>query len=113
MPLEWVKEFEGAISVCDAAGIMLEMNDAAAAAFAKDGGRALLGTNILDCHPEPSRTKFQKLLESRAANVYTIEKNGRRKLIYQAPWYENGQYRGLVEIALPLPDNIPHFNRDA
>jgi len=113
MALEWVKEFEGAVTVCDAAGIMLEMNETAVAAFAKYGGRALLGTNVLDCHPEPSRTKLQKLMESHATNVYTIEKDGRRKLIYQAPWYEEGQYRGLVEIVLPLPEDIPHFNRDA
>jgi hypothetical protein len=36
-----------------------------------------------------------------------------RKLIYQAPWHENGEYRGLVEIALALPDALPHFVRDA
>ena len=49
----WVKGFAGAVTVCDASGIILEMNDRAAQLFAEDGGRALIGKNVLDC---PSRT---------------------------------------------------------
>lgn len=109
----WVKEFPAGITVCDRAGVILEMNDGAAEAFAKQGGIALLGTNVLDCHPEPSRTKLQELLASGKVNVYTIESGGVRKLIYQAPWYEDGQLRGLVEISLVLPDDLPHFVREA
>jgi transcriptional regulator with PAS, ATPase and Fis domain len=111
--ISWTKEFPGAITICDAAGVILEMNDQAAKAFAKDGGRALVGTNLLDCHPEPSRTKLQDLLSSGRINVYTIEKGGTKTLVYQAPWYEDGQYRGLVEVALTLPETLPHFVRDA
>jgi hypothetical protein len=112
MALDWVTEFQGAVTVCDAVGIILEMNETAITVFADYGGRALIGTNLLDCHPEPSRSKLRTMLELKQTNVYTIEKNGKRKLIYQAPWYEEGQYRGLVEVALPLPDDVPHFNRD-
>jgi transcriptional regulator with PAS, ATPase and Fis domain len=111
--IPWAKEFPGEVTVCDAAGVILEMNDRAAASFEKQGGHALVGTNLLDCHPEPSRTKVQEMLASGKTNVYTIEKGGVRKLIYQAPWYENGQYRGLVEISLVLPDPLPHFVRGA
>ena len=111
--IPWAKEFPGEVTVCDAAGVILEMNDRAAASFEKQGGRALVGTNLLDCHPEPSRTKVQEMLASGKANVYTIEKGGVRKLVYQAPWRENGQYRGLVEISLVLPDPLPHFVRGA
>ncbi len=108
----WTKEFPGAITVCDAAGVILEMNDLAAAAFEKDGGRSLVGTNLLDCHPEPSRTKVREMLASGKPNAYTIEKGGVRKLVYQAPWHEDGQYRGLVEIVLTLPDPLPNLVRD-
>ena len=45
-------------------------------------------------------------------NAYTIEKGGVKKLIYQAPWFEDGEYRGLVEVTLVLPDVLPHFVRD-
>ena len=108
----WAKEFPGAITVCDAEGRILALNDGAAEMFAKDGGRELIGRSLLDCHPEPSRTKLNDLLASGQLNVYTVEKEGAKKLIYQAPWYEDGQYRGLVEISLPLPDPLPHFVRD-
>ncbi len=109
----WTQEFPGEITVCDTAGIILEMNDFAAKAFEKYGGHKLVGSNLLDCHPEPSRTKLQEMLASGTSNAYTIEKGGVRKLVYQTPWYENGEYRGLVEISVALPDALPHFVRDA
>jgi hypothetical protein len=52
-----------------------------------------------------------ELLGSRAKNVYTIEKNGVKKLIYQSPWYKDGEYAGFVEISLEIPLEIPHFVR--
>jgi hypothetical protein len=51
------------------------------------------------------------MLASGKANVYTIEKAGQRKLIYQSPWYERGEYRGFVELSLPVPETVPHFKR--
>jgi transcriptional regulator with PAS, ATPase and Fis domain len=108
---EWIKEFPAAVTVCDEEGILLEMNDKAAKTFESDGGRKLIGSNMLDCHPEPSRTKTERLLLSRERNVYTIEKNGVKKLIYQSPWYKNGQYAGFVELSLEVPFELPHFIR--
>ena len=89
----WVREFPGAITVCDREGVILEMNEKAVAVFAADGGAALLGRNVLDCHPEPARSRLVALLESGQTNAYTIEKNGVKKLIYQAPWYRDGELR--------------------
>jgi PAS domain-containing protein len=109
----WVEEFPGAIIVCDCQGVILEMNDRAVAAYEKEGGRKLLGSNLLDCHPEPSRAKVKRLLESQQANVYTVEKRGVRRLIYQSPWYVSGAYGGLVELSLEIPAAMPHFTRDA
>ena len=86
----WVHEFPGAVTVCDRAGVIVEMNARAIATFAADGGAALIGTNVLDCHPEPSRTQLAGLLATGARNVYTIEKAGVKKLIYQAPWTPGG-----------------------
>jgi PAS domain-containing protein len=107
----WVKEFPAAVTVCDRSGVILEMNDRACATFAAEGGTRLIGTNLLDCHPEPARDKVAALLASGATNCYTIEKQGTRKLIYQAPWYEGGEYRGFVELSLPVPEQMPHFIR--
>ena len=109
---EWIKEFPAAITVCDAEGIILEMNDKATKTFEKDGGYKLIGSNMLDCHPEPARTKTERLLTARERNVYTIEKNGAKKLIYQSPWYRNGEYTGFVELSLEIPfKELPHFIR--
>jgi transcriptional regulator with PAS, ATPase and Fis domain len=110
--LTWVKEFIGAIIVCDTKGIIVEMNDQAIKENEKEGGEKLIGTNMLDCHPEPARSKAAQLLESRQPNIYTIQKNGKRKLIHQTPWYEKGEYRGIVELSLEIPETIPHFVRD-
>jgi PAS domain-containing protein len=108
----WVREFPGAVTLCDRDGVILQMNDSAAAVFQEDGGRALVGTNVLDCHPEPSRSKLSTMLATGQANVYTIEKNGVKKLIYQAPWYLEGEYAGFVEISLEIPAEMPHFVRE-
>ena len=108
---EWIKEFPAAVTVCDKDGILLEMNDKAAKTFEEDGGRKLLGSNVLDCHPEPARTQTELLLTMQEKNVYTIEKNGVKKLIYQSPWYKNGEFAGLVEISLEIPFELPHFIR--
>ncbi len=109
----WVEQFPGAITVCDVDGVLVEMNDRAAELFRKDGGRGLIGSNVLDCHPEPARSKLKRLLETQQTNVYTSEKNGVTKLIYQSPWYVEGEYRGFVEVSLEIPVPMPHFLRGA
>jgi PAS domain-containing protein len=108
----WVKQFPGAVTVCDPEGIIIEMNDRAALIFKEDGGRALIGKNVFDCHPEPARSELADLMKARQRNVYTIEKNGVRKLIYQSPWYRDGEYAGFIELSLEIPFEMPHFVRD-
>jgi transcriptional regulator with PAS, ATPase and Fis domain len=109
----WVKEFSGAVTVCDTRGHIIEMNDHAVEVFAKDGGAKLIGTNVFDCHPEPSRSKLRGMMEAGRTNVYTIQKKGKKKLIYQSPWYDEGRYAGFVEVSVEIPWDMPHFNRDA
>jgi transcriptional regulator with PAS, ATPase and Fis domain len=108
---DWIKEFPGAITVCDLQGIILAMNDKAAKTFEKDGGYDLVGKNMLACHPERARAKTEFLLAAREKNVYTIEKSGTKKLIYQSPWYKDDQYAGFAELSLEIPFEIPHFVR--
>ncbi len=103
--------FPPRLRFANSAGVLLEMNDRAARTLEKDGGRALIGKNILDCHPEPARSKTQAMLANHEKNVYTIEKDGVKKLIFQSPWYRNGSYAGLVEISLEIPFELPHFVR--
>jgi transcriptional regulator with PAS, ATPase and Fis domain len=109
----WVQEFPGAVTVCDREGVVLAMNDKSVRTFERDGGAALIGTNLFACHPEPARTKLKEMLLTGKSNAYTIEKNGVKKLIYQSPWYEKGVYSGFVELSLEIPFEMPHFVRGA
>ncbi len=108
----WETSFVASITVCDADGIILEMNEASGKEFAAYGGQTLIGSNVLDCHPEPSRSKLAMMIKEQKENIYSIEKNGKKKLVYQTPWYKDGQYAGFVEMILPLPADVPHFKRD-
>ncbi len=96
----------------DAEGKILYLNLRAAQSFQAEGGLALIGRNIMDCHQPESREKIKRILESGKPNVYTIEKRGQKKLIFQTSWTEAGQVRGLVELSLEIPRVLPHFLRD-
>jgi hypothetical protein len=104
----WVKEFAGPVVVSDTGGIIIEMNDKAVEWFANRGGKGLLGKSLFDYHLEPSQGKIKELLGAKGQNVYTIERDGVRRLVYQSPWYRDGTLAGLVELLLEVPSEIPH-----
>jgi transcriptional regulator with PAS, ATPase and Fis domain len=108
---KWTEGMQAAMTVCDENGKVLYLNEKAAQTFAKNGGKALVGTNLMDCHPEPARSKVKDLLANPRYNAYTIEKNGIKKLIYQTPWYENGKFCGYVELSMEIPFEMPHHVR--
>ena len=85
------------------------MNAKSAAVNSK--GVKIIGNNLFDCHPPKAAEILKDLLENEKTNAYTIEKNGVKKLIYQVPWYENGQFGGLVELSLEIPFDMPHYVR--
>jgi DUF438 domain-containing protein len=104
----YFKELGIAITVSDKNGQVLAMNDKAICTFEKYGGEKLIGTSLFDCHPPHASEIIKRLLETQETNAYTIEKNGQKKLIYQTPWFENGEFMGYVELSLPLPKDMPH-----
>ena len=108
---DWVTGFPGAVTVSDRDHRIVYMNDKSAKTFAKWGGEALLGKSLVDCHKPESIAAMRRILESGEPNVYTIEKEGQRKLIYQAPWRKDGAIAGLVELSLVVPAEMPHFVR--
>lgn len=111
MEFDWAKTLDAAVTVCDSEGIIIFMNEQSSKIFTKDGGYALIGKNLLDCHPGSSKQKLENLLTEPRVNMYTIEKKGIKKFIYQTPWYKDGQFGGLVEISFVLDKEIPHFVR--
>jgi len=110
---DWIKEAPIAVTVCDGKGTITEMNLKAGKTFEKYGGTGLIGADLLNCHPEPSKTKLKAMLTAPAGpvNAYTIEKNGVKKLIYQFPFQKDGKPAGLVELSIELPFDMPHFIR--
>ena len=110
--VNWSKYFPASITVTDANGTIFEMNDASINSYTKDGSAALIGTNAIDCHKEPTLSKVKKLYAEHGLNVYTITKNGKKKLVYQASYFVEGKFSGMVEMSLPLPEEMPHFDRD-
>ena len=108
---DWALEFPGAVTVCDRDFTIIYMNDKAAKTFEKDGGRKLLGTDLMACHKANSKAIMLRILETGSPNSYTIEKKGVKKFIYQAPWKKEGEIAGLVELSMEIPFEMPQFVR--
>lgn len=97
-----------AVTVCAKDGTILDMNEKSRRTFLKPGREEIIGQNVLDCHPEPARTLLTDMLANPRTNVYTVEKEGVKKLIFQCPWYDDGEYAGFMELSMSLPEEIPH-----
>jgi DUF438 domain-containing protein len=103
---EWTKEFPAAINICDKEGTLLSLNDKAIKLFEKDGGENLIGKNIIDCHPGKSRGKLEDMLKNASTNCYIVEKKDSKRFIFQAPWFKEGEYMGIVEMIMEIPSEI-------
>ncbi|HCY43174.1 MAG TPA: diguanylate cyclase [Prolixibacteraceae bacterium] len=110
--MNWTDGFLGEITVCDRDGIVVYMNDLSKKQFAKYDSEGLLGKSLIDCHPEPSRTKLLEMLANPITNSYSTVKRGIRKMIHQTPWMEDGEFKGVIEISFEIPMEMPHHKRD-
>jgi hypothetical protein len=106
MEPDYFQHQEGSVTVCDKNGIILYMNQKAINTFGNK-----LGENLFHCHPLAAQEKIKYLLQTGETNVYTIEKKGIKKMIYQTPWYANGEIAGLIEYSFSIPFDMPHFIR--
>ncbi len=111
MKKDFFEEVGFAVTVCGKDGTILDMNKKSIQTFIKPGMESIIGKNVLDCHPEPARTMLADMLANPRTNAYTIEKNGIKKLIYQTPWYENGEYQGFMEVSMEIPFQMKHMVR--
>jgi transcriptional regulator with PAS, ATPase and Fis domain len=106
-----IDQLDCSVMLCDTKGILVYMNEKCAEQYRDRGGRKMIGKDILECHPEPARSKLMELLATEQENIYTIEKNGVKKIIIQKPWRENGVFKGMAEFSIILPEGMPHFIR--
>ena len=74
--LEWFDQLPCAVTVCGKDYTILYMNDRSAQVNADDGGKALIGKNLMDCHPPEAQTKLKEVMASGRPNVYTTEREG-------------------------------------
>lgn len=102
----WGDELDCAITVCDTEGIVSYQNERSVAVNGD-----VRGQSLIPCHNPQSRAIIDCLLRDGGRNLYTIEKHGIRKLIYQTAWREQGEVRGLVEFSIELPAEMPHHIR--
>lgn len=106
---KFFEELPIAITVSDKNGNILDMNQKSA--DVNSHGEKIIGNNLFNCHPPRAAEILKGLYEMQQKNVYTIEKNGIKKLIYQVPWYERGEFGGLIEFSLEIPKEMPHYIR--
>ena len=107
IPDYW-KELDITVSICDASGYIIYMNDKAINdTFADHGGVELIGTSLLDCHPEPSKSKLKKMMEEETSNTYFKGQGESRRLIHQTPIYHSNVYFGFMELIIPCPEVEP------
>jgi hypothetical protein len=90
--LNWMKQFPAAVTICDCKGVILDMNDKAAQAFENEGGYTLVGTSLLDCHPEPARSKVENSVQLREERLPSRRMASRGDL--SITWFGN-HYAGL------------------
>ncbi len=102
----WSDDVDFPVTICDKNGIIVGMNNKSIEFFVDDGGANLMGKSLVDCHPEPSRTKLLDLLANPRANTYISQSSMGKLFVHETPWYENGIYMGLVEILVSLPETF-------
>lgn len=105
----WADEMECAVTVADADGKILYMNQKSRETFARHGD--IIGHSLYDYHPEHAIAKIRHMLATGETNSYTISKLGKKKMIYQTPWRKDGKIAGLVEISMVIPEDMPHYVR--
>ena len=116
--MDFFKGINIAVTVSDKDGNVIYQNDSSIEVNGDARGR-----NLEQCHNPKSWEMICHMLKEDVSNVYTISKKGKKKLIYQTPWYdesgelktENGELKkqpaGLVEFSIVLPEEMPHYNR--
>lgn len=107
----WPDYFNASVTICNRDGIIVYLNEKSASQFEKYGGKDLIGINLMDCHPEPARSRLRQMLIEPLENTYTTEKDGNRKMIVQKPWMNMDNFMGVIEISIDLPPEIPHYKR--
>ncbi len=108
---DYFNEIENPVTICDAVGKMLYMNQKSIETFEDSGGMKLMGSNIYACHSGDSYNKLNQIMTAQKSNTYYIIKNGVKKLVQQIPWFTKQKFSGFIEISIPINTSIQTFER--
>lgn len=92
------------VTLADATGRIVFLNDRAIAHYKDRGGKRLVGTNLNDCHNPASQAKIRELYARHRAGDLTPTRyhedkgNGSAKGIVLIPIVVDGQFRGIAEL---------------
>lgn len=100
--IDFLKELDIVISVCDENGIITYLNDKGVEHFADEGGMDLIGSNILDCHPEPAREMLRQMMSTHESHSFIKGEGSGKRLIHETPVYKDGVFAGYIELIIPL-----------
>lgn len=99
------------VTISDQNGTIIYMNHESIATFSPDG-QSLVGHNLSEFHGPRAKQMIDHMMTTGETNTYTIEKRGAKKIIHQAPWYDqNGKIAGLIELSIRIPFEMPHYIR--
>lgn len=90
------------VVICNLEHTIIYMNPAAMEHYASDGGKALLGTNVLDCHPEYAKQALLRVYEWFQASpdnnmVLTFHSEKSNKDIYMVALRDGKELIGYYE----------------
>lgn len=97
-----LEQDRSAVVICNLCHEIIYMNPAAIMQYAKQGGKELLGTNLLLCHNEKSRERIERVVrwfsESPEHNlIYTFHNKKQNKDVYMVALRDEGQLIGYYE----------------
>ena len=110
-----LEQDRSAVVLCDLEHTVVYMNPAAGKRYAKQGGMALVGRSLMDCHTPKSRMMIEKVVawfeESWEHNlIYTFRNDQENKDVYMVAlrddggtligYYEKHEYRDRETMAL-------------
>ncbi|MBQ6268875.1 MAG: PAS domain-containing protein [Bacteroidetes bacterium] len=108
MDNSFFNEIDAAITICDLNFKIVYMNNKSKNTFQNKK----IGDDILACHNPHSIEIMNNIISTKKANVYSIDKNGIKKIIYQTPWLENNEVKGLIEFSFVVPVDMPNYKRN-
>ena len=84
--MDFLKGINIAVTVSDKDGNVIYQNDSSI-----DVNGDARGRNLEQCHNPKSWEMICHMMKENVSNVYTISKKGKKKLIYQTPWYDESE----------------------